>query len=289
MEENQSAKNQPIIVQTGNGGSNVITPIIVAASIGGGVYFLNKLYTDWKKTHDTNAQNEAGKDASDINYQMAQNFATLFNVYTWLNASELQKYQSYLSQVTDGAKLRRFYSIITKTRSFDSDVAKYVPAKNQEAAQKNANANADDYSTYKVDSTGKTTSNVAVADLILPKNSTFKFYKDYGADAMKKTLPLLIGTNRASGNWQNSGKAYYVGEVLEFTAIWYVDRIDGSVFAENPLWVLVKHSQEKVFFKVWGIDDKSWYWVDAVEFKRKVARVNGLGYVPKSLNPFQFA
>jgi hypothetical protein len=273
-------EEKQVIINTGGnrGGGPVVLVLGIAAALGIG-YIGNKWYQDNKAAQEAKKQNNASQNAGDINYQMASNFATLFNVYTWLNADEIKQYQQYLSQVTNPSKMREYYNIITRTRNFDSDVSKYVPAKNQDNAQKNAKANADALSTYRIDSAGKTVSNVMNGEQVLPKNTVFKIYNDQSADSMKKALPLQIGNNTSFGQWQGGTKSYYVGEGIEFTAIWYVDRLTGAVVTSDPFGIFVKHTQEKVFFRVWGIDDKQWYWVDAFEFKRKDARLNGLGKI----------
>lgn len=258
--------------------SMIATAVLSVGIIGGAGYYIKRWLDSRNEAARGKSQDEAAKHAAEPEYKAAASLSTLFSNQTYLNTAEKQTYQTVYAQITNKELLGQYYKQLTG-RNLVDDVGKYISAVSQEQANKNAEANANAYSSYKVNSAGKAISNVNEGDLIISKSTSYKLYKDFGAAKMKTDLWKHIANNTSDGNWQNTGKGLYVGEVIEFTAQWLEDTISHAVKEYNSLLQYINrvHKQEKVFIKVWGVDDKSWYWVDAYEFKRQKPRpVSGL-------------
>jgi hypothetical protein len=266
-----------------NGIETMIAAAVIPVVLGSGLIWGFKRWLDKREEEKRGTEQlDAAKHAAEPEYQAALSLSTLFSNQIYLNAVEKQKYQTIYAQVADKVKMGSYYKQIT-LRNLGDDVNKFISAVSQDQANKNSNANADSFSTYKVDANGKAISNVNTAEFIVPKSVSFKIYNDLGAEKMKSTLWKFLATNTSSGSWQPTGRGLYVGEIIGFTAKWLEDTIDHSVSEYNSVLQYIKrvHSQEKVFFKVWGVDGKNWYWVDAIEFKREKAKaVNGLSGLP---------
>lgn len=260
-----------------NGPETMIATGVLTLGVVGGMGYLVKRWLDKRADAKLGKeQADAAKHAAEPEYKAALSLSTLFSNQIYLSTAQKQTYQTVSAQVTDKEKLGKYYLQLTG-RNLVDDVNKYISAASQEQANKNANANADAYSTYKVLSNGKAISNVNQAEAILPKSSSFKIYADQGAEKMKNSLWKHLASNTSTGSWQPTGKGLYVGEFIEFTARWLEDPISHSIKEYNTVQSYINrvHTQQKVFFKVWGVDNKNWYWVDAIEFKREKAKVLG--------------
>ena len=265
-----------------NGPETMIATGVLTLGVIGGAGYLIKRWLDKNEAAKLGKeQADAAKHAAEPEYKAALSLSTLFSHQMFLNTSEKQTYQTVSSQITDKEKLGKYYLQLTG-RNLVDDVNKYISAASQEQANKNSNANADAFSSYKVLTSGKAISNVNTGELVVPRATSFNLYTDLGADKMKATLWKHIGNKTSNGKWQPTGKGLYVGEVIEFQAKWLEDPISHSVKEYNLVQSYINriHTQEKVFFKVWGVDNKTWYWVDAIEFKRLSAKaINGLSGV----------
>lgn len=259
----------------------IATGVLTLGVIGGAGYLIKRWLDKRDEAKLGKEQADAAKHSAEPEYKAALSLSTLFSHQVYLNTSEKQTYQTVSSQITDKEKLGKYYLQLTG-RNLVDDVNKYISAASQEQANKNSNANADAFSSYKVSTSGKAISNVNTGELIVPKSTTFNLYTDLGADKMKETLWKHIGNKTSNGKWQPTGKGLYVGEVIEFQAKWLEDPISHSVKEYNLVQSYINriHTQEKVFFKVYGVNNNNWYWVDAIEFKRLSAKtINGLSGV----------
>ena len=265
-------ENKPVVINTSSSkGGGVVGLIVgVGAAVGIG-YVGNKIYLSMKDASDKKKQSDAATHSDDPDYQTADGMASLLNVYIALTPAEKKKYVALYSQVKDAKKVREYYTVITKGRSLDDDVKKYVTEGNVTNAQTQQTANSDGLSTWKTDKSGNVYSTVKAGDLITIKkgNAYFKWFKYIGS----ASAPDYTAISKNINNLFATGG----DKTIKFTANLYVGNhiFNQTVYFKDSGGV--NRAQQKVFAYVYGANGAYWGYVDLFEFQlvKPFAGLNG--------------
>lgn len=177
------SKPEVVVVQSRStgGAGGVLALLLGLGFLGfGSVYAYNK-YKDNKDEKERDKQNNASENSSDPDYQTASALVNLFRL-PWgtllLNDSQKAEFKSYYNQIKDPKKVREYYAAISKGRSLDDDINKYINAKDIANSNKVVEANNSKYSTWKVNNENKVVATVKQGDKIVlkPGANMFKVF-----------------------------------------------------------------------------------------------------------------
>jgi hypothetical protein len=276
-------EEKPIIIQTSSGRSGgggivaLLTTLGVAAGVG---YVGSKMWKAYKDDRDNRKQDEASTHTDDPDYTTAKSLSSLFDLGWYrlgLSADEKAQFKTLYASIKVPKKARDYYTTISKGRSLDDDISKWINAATVKNTQTVQNANNDDYSTWKVDSTGKVFATVKEGDLIVIKKggTYFKWFKLFltpkGTPDYAKISENINNTYGKGGDSTIKYEKYlYVGNHIFSQKVYYKDASG------------VNRLQEKVFAYVYGANGNLWGYVDLFEFQRSKP-ISGLGAIPQRL------
>ena len=223
------------------------------------------MYKSYVDKSSKEAQSTLSLHSGEPDYQTATSLAALFDLGWYrlgLNADEKAQFKTLYEGVKVAKTVRDYYIVISKGRSLDDDIAKWINSAVVKNTQVIQSANQDKLSTWRTDNTGNVFATVKAADLITikPGNSYFKFFKYIGTATTPdySAISKNINNTFAKGGDQviKFVKALYVGNHIFGQTVYYKNNAGTNI------------SQQKVFAYVYGANGNYWGYVDLFEFNR---------------------